>query len=74
MNIHNVILKLYSNVTHIIGETAYDADGNEVTYDKAAVEAKAIEIQTEEENKVQAAHDKLTALGLTPDDLRRILG
>ena len=36
---HNVIYKLYPKVTHIRGETAYDADGNEVAYDKAAVQA-----------------------------------
>jgi hypothetical protein len=33
------IYKLYPNVVTIRGETAYDADGNEVAYDKAAVEA-----------------------------------
>lgn len=36
---HNVILKLYPNVTHIIGDVAYDANGNEVQYDQAAVDA-----------------------------------
>ena len=33
------IHKLYPSVTVIRGETAYDADGNEVAYDKAAVQA-----------------------------------
>ena len=33
------IYKLYPNVVTIRGETAYDADGNEVAYDKAAVDA-----------------------------------
>jgi hypothetical protein len=33
------IYKLYPNVVRTSGETAYDADGNEVSYDKAAVEA-----------------------------------
>jgi len=37
--IGNAIYNLYSNVTHIIGDVAYDADGNEVAYDKAAVQA-----------------------------------
>jgi hypothetical protein len=36
---HNVIYKLYPQVTHIRGDIAYDADGNEVAYDKAAVQA-----------------------------------
>ena len=33
------ILKLYPQIAVIRGKTAYDADGNEVSYDKAAVEA-----------------------------------
>jgi hypothetical protein len=36
---HNIIFKLNPSVTVIRGETAYDADGNEVAYDKAAVQA-----------------------------------
>jgi len=36
---HQSILKLYPQVTVIRGETAYDADGNEVAYDKDAVQA-----------------------------------
>jgi hypothetical protein len=35
----NAIYKLYPQVVRTIGETAYDADGNEVAYDKAAVQA-----------------------------------
>ena len=35
----DAIYKLYPQVTLIRGETAYDADGNEVAYDKAAVQA-----------------------------------
>ena len=71
----NAIIKLYSNVAVIRGETAYDADGNEVTYDKAAVEAKAIEMQAEAEaakqaqiNARQSALNKLMALGLTEEE------
>jgi hypothetical protein len=36
---HEAIFKLNPSVVTIRGETAYDADGNEVAYDKAAVEA-----------------------------------
>jgi hypothetical protein len=68
------VTALYPHVDRIVGEKAYDLDGKEVAYDMAAVQTKAAELQTEEENKVQAAHDKLAALGLTPEDLRRILG
>lgn len=35
----NAIYKLYPQVIRTVGETAYDADGNEVQYDKAAVQA-----------------------------------
>ena len=36
---HDAIYKLNPSVVTIRGETAYDADGNEVSYDKAAVQA-----------------------------------
>ena len=38
MRLTEAIYKLYPQVTRTVGETAYDADGNEVAYDKAAVE------------------------------------
>lgn len=68
------LYKLYPQVCHTSGDKAYDADGNEVEYDKAAVEAKVIEMQAEEAAKQKESLDKLAALGLTPEDLRRILG
>ena len=36
---HEAILALNSNIVRIVGETAYDANGNEVAYDKDAVQA-----------------------------------
>ena len=39
MRINDAILALNPNITVIRGETAYDADGNEVQYDLAAVQA-----------------------------------
>jgi hypothetical protein len=35
----DAIYKLYPNAVRTVGETAYDADGNEVAYDKDAVQA-----------------------------------
>jgi hypothetical protein len=35
------IYLLYPNVVRTVGEEAFDADGNPVTYDRAAVEAEA---------------------------------
>ena len=34
----NGIYKLYPQVVRTLGDVAYDADGNEVAYDKAAVQ------------------------------------
>ena len=36
---HQVILKLYPSVTVIRGDEAFDAEGNAVVYDEAAVQA-----------------------------------
>jgi hypothetical protein len=70
----NAIYKLYKNVTHTLGNVAYDADNNEVAYDLEEVTAQA-------EADAQAAIDakqvslaKLATLGLTADDVRNILG
>jgi len=35
----NAIHKLYPQIVRTVGDIAYDANGNEVAYDKAAVEA-----------------------------------
>ena len=35
----DAIYKIYPQVIRTVDDTAYDADGNEVTYDKAAVQA-----------------------------------
>ena len=39
MNLHKAIYTLNPSVVTIRGDVAYDADGNEVGYDKAAVQA-----------------------------------
>ena len=36
---HDIIYKLNSNIKVIRGDVAYDADGNEVSYDAVAVQA-----------------------------------
>jgi len=75
INLHEAIRQLNPSIITIRGDVAYDADGNEVAYDKAAVEAKVIEMQTEAEaakqaqiNARQAALNKLMALGLTEEE------
>ena len=39
INITYAIFKLNPQIVKTVGETAYDADGNEVAYDKDAVQA-----------------------------------
>ena len=69
------LLKLYPQVVRTVGDTAYDADGNEVDYDLQAVQAKAAELQAAEKAAAQAQADakqsalnKLMALGLTEEE------
>jgi hypothetical protein len=77
----DAIYKLYPQVVRTLGNVAYDANDNEVTYDKAAVKAKAVELQAAENAKQQAAEAakqsgmaKLAAIGLTPDEIKQLLG
>jgi hypothetical protein len=39
INLHQAIRELNSNVVTIVGDIAYDVNGNEVAYDKTAVNA-----------------------------------
>ena len=81
INLGQAIIKLYPQVTVIRGDTAYDADGNEVAYDLSAVTAK---IAQDEADKVAAeqaqatakasALAKLTALGLSEDEVKALVG
>jgi len=41
INLTQAIYKLYPNVVRTVGDTAYDADGNEVAYDLSAVTTQA---------------------------------
>ena len=43
---HEAIRALHSNVTTILGDDAYDADGNVVSYDVDAVASKQAELET----------------------------
>jgi hypothetical protein len=81
ITLHNAIRVLNPNIVTIRGDIAYDANEQEVFYDKSAVEVKLIQLQAEEVTKQQAeittkesALSKLTALGLTADEVKAILG
>jgi hypothetical protein len=81
MMLHEAIYQLNPTVVTIRGNVAYDAEGNQVTYDLAQAEAKLAELQAQAEADAQAVIDakqsaisKLTALGLTQDEVKAILG
>jgi DeoR/GlpR family transcriptional regulator of sugar metabolism len=81
INIHEAIYALNLTVVTIRGDIAYDADENIVEYDMAQAEAKLAEMQAEETAKQEAqvsakqsAIAKLSALGLTEDEVKSLLG
>jgi hypothetical protein len=70
----NAVFKLYTQVTTMRGDTAYDADGNEVAYDLQAVTAQAqADAQAVIDTKASALA-KLAALGLTEDEVKSLIG
>ncbi len=60
----DAIFKLYTNVKVIRGDIAYDANGNEVAYDKAAVQAyvDAHEYQTKRAAEYPSFADQFDTL------------
>jgi hypothetical protein len=74
INLHSAIFKLYPQVAVIRGDVATDAEGNEVTYDLAAVTAQAeADAQAIIDTKASALA-KLAALGLTQDEVKALVG
>ena len=74
IDITKTIYKLHSNVVKTIGNIAYDADGNEVTYDLQAVTAQAqADAQAVIDTKASALA-KLNALGLSEDEVKALVG
>jgi hypothetical protein len=67
------IKELYPSVVSTIGDTAYDADGNEVAYDLQAVTAQAQADVQAATNVKTSALAKLAALGLTQDEIKALL-
>jgi hypothetical protein len=60
--------KLYPQIVTTYGNVAYDANGNEVSYDLSEVTAQAqADIQAQVDAK-QSALNKLMALGLTEEE------
>ena len=76
IDLHNAIFSLNPSVVTIRGEEAFDKDEKPVTYDLAAAQAKLTQMQADEvtaqqaqETHKQNAIAKLTALGLTADEI-----
>jgi len=81
INLYIAIFALNPSVVTIRGDIAYDANEQEVSYDKAAAEAKLAELQAAEAKAEQDAKDakasalaKLTALGLTQAEVTALIG
>ena len=74
MNITETIYKLYPTVIRTVGDVAYDKDGKEVAYDLQAVIAQAeTDAQAVIDTKASALA-KLSALGLTADEVKALVG
>ena len=74
IDLASAIYKLYPQVAVIRGDVATDADGNEVAYDLQAVTAQAqSDAQAVIDTKASALA-KLTALGLTQDEVKALVG
>jgi len=81
INLHNAIYALNPTVVTIRGDIAYDANEQEVAYDKVAAQAKLVELQAAEAQAEQSAItakasalSKLTALGLTQAEVTALIG
>ena len=76
ITIHDAIRALNPQIVTIRGEEAFDKDDKPVAYDMTAAQAKLAELQAAEvaaqqaqETHKQNAIAKLTALGLTADEI-----
>jgi hypothetical protein len=81
IDIHQAIYALNPSVVTIRGDVAYTQDEQVVQYDMAQAQAKLVELQAQEAQAEQAAKDakasalaKLTALGLTADEVKALIG
>ena len=79
--LHDAIYALNPSIVTIRGDVAYDANEQEVAYDKDAAEAKLVELQAAEVAAQEAqatakasALAKLAALGLTEDEVKSLIG
>jgi hypothetical protein len=81
IDITQAIFALDPSIITIRGDVAYDANEQEIAYDKSAAQAKLVELQAAEVAAEQAKIDakasalaKLAALGLTEDEVKSLIG
>jgi hypothetical protein len=81
IDISDAIFALNPSIKIIRGDVAYDANEQEVAYDMTQAEAKLAELQAQITAKQQAqvtakasALAKLSALGLTEDEVKALVG
>jgi roadblock/LC7 domain-containing protein len=79
MKLPDAVYALYPNIKSMVGNDAFDADGNQVQYDKALAETKLAELEAQiisnqqaQESARASALVKLSALGLTADEIKAI--
>ena len=68
------IHRMYPAVGTIRGTVAYDNDGNEFAYDIEAVNAKIMSDAQKTESAKESAVAKLSAIGLTADEIKALIG
>jgi hypothetical protein len=81
ITLHDAIYALNPTIKTICGDIAYDANGQEMSYNLTQAEAKLAELQAQETAQEQAqvtakasALAKLTALGLTQAEVTALVG
>ena len=81
INLHDAIYKLNPAIKAIRDKDAFDANDNPVAYDMAQAQAKLEELQAAETAAIEAqatakasALAKLTALGLSEDEVKALVG
>ena len=81
ITLHQAIFALNPSIVTIREENAFDANDNPVAYDMAAAQAKLTELQAAKNAAEQAAAahkasavSKLTALGLSADEINALIG
>jgi hypothetical protein len=81
IDIYTAIYALNPTITVIRGDVAYDANEQEVTYDKDAAQAKLVELEAAEiaaqeaqATAKESALAKLAKLGLTQDEIKALVG